>query len=243
MIDNFDELIARCEARRRRHLIRFSLISVSIILFLIAAVSAYLEWIKPSSLILAPALQSSMTTGQKESDAASHTTGTVFTSAPAVARPSISAETKPSVPTQKASSKPKETLKKPSESKKPLIEKQPLIETASSKPKSGSLFEVDNASQPVDPMKAYTANPKYETALAVARDFYAKSDYSDAAVWAKKANQLNREAEEAWLLYARSYYALGRKTEAVGVLELYLNYKDSKAAKELLRSWKQAPLN
>ena len=144
--------------------------------------------------------------------------------------------------TPKKMSTEKETVQKASETPKVPLEKQPVPEIVS-KPKNESLFEVDNASQPADPMRAYTANPKYETALAVARDFYAKGDYSDAAIWAKKANQLNREAEEAWLLYARSYYALGRKNEAIGVLELYLNYKDSKAAKELLRSWKQAPLN
>ena len=69
---------------------------------------------------------------------------------------------------------------------------------------------------------------------------YAKNRFSDAAVWAKKANQLNREAEEAWLLSAKAYYAQGRKKEAIGVLELYLNYKESRAATELLRTWKNS---
>ena len=102
------------------------------------------------------------------------------------------------------------------------------------------LFSVQTSTQTTtaDYVAAYRSNPKFETALIIARDFYAQENFVDAAIWAKKANQLNREAEEAWLLYAKSYYAQGRKSEAINILELYLNYKDSKAASELVRTWK-----
>ena len=127
--------------------------------------------------------------------------------------------------------------------KPPLLrssaEPAPAVSTAT-QPK-GSLFTVENTSK--NPLQAqidsYNALPRYDTALSIAKSYYASSNFADAAVWAKKANQLNREGEEAWLLSAKSYYAQGRKNEAIGVLELYLNYKDSKAAVELLRSWKR----
>lgn len=90
-----------------------------------------------------------------------------------------------------------------------------------------------------DLIQAFNTAPNYDTALRLANDFYTQNDFDNAAIWAKKANQLNREAEEAWLLYAKSYYAQGKKSEAISVLELYLNYKDSRAASKLLRSWKQ----
>lgn len=90
-----------------------------------------------------------------------------------------------------------------------------------------------------DLIQAFNTAPNYDTALRLANDFYAQNDFDNAALWAKKANQLNREAEEAWLLYAKSYYAQGKKSEAISVLELYLNYKDSRVASKLLRSWKQ----
>lgn len=112
---------------------------------------------------------------------------------------------------------------------------------APSKSYSGNrLFSVQTSTQATtaDYVTAYRSNPKFETALIIARDFYAQENFVDAAIWAKKANQLNREAEEAWLLYAKSYYAQGRKSEAINILELYLNYKDSKAASELVRTWK-----
>lgn len=106
-------------------------------------------------------------------------------------------------------------------------------------PKS-HLFDVDaqQINPDIDPLAAYEKSPKYETALDIARNFYSKNNFSEAAVWAKKANQINREGEEAWLLYAKSYYAQGKKSEAMAVLELYMNYKDSKAATQLYATWK-----
>jgi len=89
-----------------------------------------------------------------------------------------------------------------------------------------------------DFINLYNANPKYETALAVARSFYIKENFVNAAFWAKKANQMNREGEEAWLLYAKSTYTQGHTKEAIAILELYLNYKDSKAAAELIKTWR-----
>jgi len=91
---------------------------------------------------------------------------------------------------------------------------------------------------PQDFINLYNTNPKYETALAVARSFYTKENFVNAAFWAKKANQINREGEESWLLYAKSTYAQGHTKEAIAILELYLNYKDSKAATELIKTWR-----
>lgn len=103
------------------------------------------------------------------------------------------------------------------------------------------LFSVQTSTKnsTADLIQTFNALPNYDTALRIANNFYAENDFDNAAQWAKKANQLNREAEEAWLLYAKSYYAQGKKAEAISVLELYLNYKDSRAASKLLRSWKQ----
>lgn len=109
-----------------------------------------------------------------------------------------------------------------------------------SKTSKSNLFDVNTQQidPNIDPIVAYEKNPKYETALNIARNLYNKNNFSEAAVWAKKANQINREGEEAWLLYAKSYYAQGQKSEAIGVLELYMNYKDSKAATQLYNTWK-----
>lgn len=120
---------------------------------------------------------------------------------------------------------------------------QPAVAPITPSREHTRLFSVQTTSKTstADLIKTFNTNPNYDIALRLANDFYAQNNFDDAALWAKKANQLNREAEEAWLLYAKSYYSQGKKSEAISVLELYLNYKDSRAASKLLRSWKQTP--
>ncbi len=234
MIDNFDQLVIRCERARQRRIIRLSFMIVGSILFVVSGIAGYQMWQE------------------------SQTATTPTEAAPVVLEkilPTVSIPAKNDLNTPKTSvSSPdkKEAATEPSSKNKTEPIADALIPSSSStsaviKPdtapsvapvaKNNRLFEVNTQSADT-PLEAYQNNPKYETALAVARDYYTKQNFIDAATWAKKANQMNREAEEAWLLYAKSYYAQGRKGEAIGVLELYLNYKDSKAASELLRTWK-----
>ncbi|MBN2869505.1 MAG: tetratricopeptide repeat protein [Campylobacterales bacterium] len=230
MIDNFDRLVQRCALRRRRQMIRLSLMIVATILMVIASVSGYQMWL----------------TSQKTADAVrTPSKAHIALNSPAVGpEPTESNTTRPSVELA-----PAEAPQKPLSPKKEAVsvraEPEPAaaaqtVPNPSAPLRGGPLFDVSAPSQSAsaDPLETYQRRPGYDTALAIARDFYAKNNFSEAAVWAKKANQLNREGEEAWLLYAKSYYAQGRKNEAVGVLELYLNYKDSRTATELLRTWK-----
>ncbi|MDD5385810.1 MAG: CDC27 family protein [Sulfuricurvum sp.] len=238
MIDNFDLLVQRCSARYRARMIRLSLFIVGTILLVLASISGYILWSSPTP---APVVQKPTQKPQK----------IIVTTAPVV--PVQVTELNTSV--QPLPNKPiTATVLTPLVSQ-PLTP-QPVVPVKSTpipaqvqneviKPQNSHLFEVNTQSKTtvLDPSTTFNNSPKYETALTIARDFYTKNEFSDAAVWAKKANQMNREGEEAWLLYAKSYYAQGRKNEAIGVLELYMNYKDSKAASELLRTWKQTPVN
>lgn len=234
MIDNFDLLVQRCTLRRRRRMIRLSLMIVATILLAIASVSGYQMWLAaqktaeasaPQSTDPAKPIQRPAAVAPEEAIALVPETAPL----PAVAVP----QGQPVTPKENNVQKAAEPL---------FPAKAPAEASAAVPPPTGRLFDVSSASQisSSNPLDTYRNRPSYETALAVARDFYARSNFADAAVWAKKANQLNREEEEAWLLYAKSYYAQGRKNEAIGVLELYLNYKDSRAAMELLRTWKQS---
>jgi tetratricopeptide (TPR) repeat protein len=238
MIDNFDQLIARCERAKQRRIMRLSFKIVGSILFVVAGISGYQMWLASQTT---PAATETATVVPKET--------IPLSSIPAVNNQLK--QTQNTVATPIAAITPAETKKVPiaapipsasaittkSESTISIAPTAVPAPTAAPTVKSDRLFEV-NTQKADTPLEAYQNNPKYETALAVARDYYAKQNFTDAATWAKKANQMNREAEEAWLLYAKSYYAQGRKSEAIGVLELYLNYKDSKAASELMRTWK-----
>lgn len=238
MIDNFDQLVMRCERARQRRIIRISFMIVGTILFTVAGVSGYQMWL--GSKTVATSAETVPVVSEKSTSAA------VMSVKKSLDTPKISVSLtdkkaeKTDTPS-KNKTEPTMPLSAPSSpSTVTVIKPDIAAATASSiapATKNNRLFEVNTQSADT-PLETYQNNPKYETALAVARDYYTKQNFVDAATWAKKANQMNREAEEAWLLYAKSYYAQGRKTEAIGVLELYLNYKDSKAASELLRTWK-----
>ena len=108
--------------------------------------------------------------------------------------------------------------------------------------KKTSLLNIKNISN-VDEMEQaileFDKNPNYKDALKVAKMLYGKKDFKEAANWAKKANRLDREKEEAWLLYSRSQYEQGLKMEAIAVLKLFLDYKYSKTAKKQLSVWEK----
>jgi hypothetical protein len=238
MIDNFDQLVLRCERARQRRILRLAFMIVGTILFVVSGVAGYQMWLESKSAV-------------------SPIESTAVVSEKITPIPSVSVKKSPDAPKTSVPTADKKTAKTDTPSKNKTepttsqsapstpstvapIKPDTATATASSTApttKSNRLFEVNTQSADT-PLEAYQNNPKYETALAVARDYYTKQNFADAAIWAKKANQMNREAEDAWLLYAKSYYAQGRKSEAIGVLELYLNYKDSKAASELLRTWK-----
>ena len=248
MIDNFDNLVARCETIRRKRMIRLFLLVIGGLILLIGGILGYTQWETPPKTAVA---QSTPTlTPQPESNT------TLDTPISDVNETNISAVPSPALPLTKPTVAPiQTTAQAPAAALTPIVSASapsapihtiaPDVKAPANTvvpPKNNRIFEV-NTQNNGNPLDAYKNNPKYETALAVARDFYTDQNFAEAAVWAKKANQLNREAEEAWLLYAKSYYAQGRKNEAIGILELYLNYKDSKAATELIRTWKLNTIN
>lgn len=217
MINDFDQLLQKCKARAFKRIARIVLRILGSIVLLGLGVVGYYQWkistqqpviIKPSLKVIIPV--------QKEEN----------NSVPAAVIPKV---VKVAITPITA---PKAILPTPITITAPIAGKPSPAPT-------NRLLEVSNEStHPSTPAETYQRAPKFETALAIARDLYTKENYVEAAVWAKKANQMNREAEEAWLLYAKSYYAQGKKSEAIAVLELYLNYKDSKAAAELIKTWR-----
>jgi hypothetical protein len=229
---------------------------VTVLLFAVALIAGYMTWQSPGTEKETPTPlpkpNETVSASLAEANATQNTPPVLKTAAPAApavktvanvtpppAKPAVQNVPAPATPPASApKNMPIAASAVPAVNPTP----SPTPVAAAPQPRNSRLFEVNTEkSSNLDPLSAFDNNPKYETALAVARDYYGKSNYSEAAIWAKKANQMNREGEEAWMLYAKSYYAQGRKNEAIGVLELYMNYKDSKAAAEQLHIWKQTP--
>ena len=85
--------------------------------------------------------------------------------------------------------------------------------------------------------EVFTRRKTYGIAIKISKKYFKKKEYKKSLAWAKKANALNKEDEDSWILYAKSRYALGDVKSAKEILEFYLGYKNSKTAKMLLENW------
>ena len=88
-------------------------------------------------------------------------------------------------------------------------------------------------------IKQFSHRPGFSRAIMISRTFYNRKDFKNAAKWAKKANSLDREREEGWILYAKSIYALGDKERAIKILKLYLSFKSSREARKLMMQFER----
>ncbi len=86
--------------------------------------------------------------------------------------------------------------------------------------------------------KLFDKRGSYDLAIQIAERYFDAKRYKKALYWAKKANRLDKEQEDAWILYAKSLYHLGNKKEAKQILRVFLDYKESKRAQKLLKEWR-----
>ena len=86
--------------------------------------------------------------------------------------------------------------------------------------------------------KLFASRKSYDLAIKIAQAYYHKGAYTKALEWARRANKLDRQKEEAWILYAKTLYKLGKKQKAKQLLKVFLDYKDSQEAKQLLKKWR-----
>ena len=81
----------------------------------------------------------------------------------------------------------------------------------------------------------FAKRQSYGLALQIARMYLQKKEFSKALMWAKKANNIDREKEGAWIAYAKALYGLGKKQKARRLLQIYLDFKESQKVKKVLK--------
>ncbi|HEH3951401.1 TPA: transformation system protein [Campylobacter jejuni] len=74
-----------------------------------------------------------------------------------------------------------------------------------------------------DLKKSFYQNPSYEKALNLAKKFDIKA-YQKTIFWALKANELDKQKQDSWLIFAQAKRALGEEKEAQSALDAYINY-------------------
>ncbi|NCD11730.1 MAG: hypothetical protein EOL93_04195 [Epsilonproteobacteria bacterium] len=87
-------------------------------------------------------------------------------------------------------------------------------------------------------LEAFNHSATYENAYALAHFYFERKSYLEAIVWAKKANKLNPNLDQTWLIYAKSKFSLGEKEEAISSLERIVGYIKSEELHDLLDFYK-----
>jgi len=82
----------------------------------------------------------------------------------------------------------------------------------------------------------FNSSPSYENAIKIAEAYFDIGSYEDSRDWALVANEKSANAPGGWILFAKSLYKMGKKGEAVAVLESYLKRNDSAEVKAALKS-------
>ena len=74
----------------------------------------------------------------------------------------------------------------------------------------------------------------YDSAISLAKLYFEKKNYERVILWAKRASKIRPKEEDAWLLFAKAKYELGKKEDAIKALKLYKEYFKSKKIDRLL---------
>ena len=85
-----------------------------------------------------------------------------------------------------------------------------------------------------------TGNVKY--AILLAQEYYSKKDYKNAEKWSFTVNNLNKNLEEGWVVFAKSRYKMGKKEDAIMVLDTYRQKNPSKYIDFLITQIKSGTL-
>jgi tetratricopeptide (TPR) repeat protein len=137
---------------------------------------------------------------------------------------------------QKKASLPPPAVQKPPQ--KHILQISENISLPPQKSTDKVYFSAVNEDKSLDEwVQKYNKKKSYAVAIYISKQYYAEKDFKHAGIWAKRANQLDRNKEEAWLLYAKSVYALGDKEKAKKILNVFLRYKDSAKTELLLSEW------
>ncbi len=142
--------------------------------------------------------------------------------------------------TQETTSSDKQTQSKSKEQKpkpapEPAAKEAPSVKAQPPKePKATIQISTKKAPTIDEKIEIYEKRPDFQTALAIASQFYEKQEYAQSITWAKKADKLKPSKPEVFSLYARALYFDGQKQKAAQLLRYFLNTKVNEELQELL---------
>lgn len=75
--------------------------------------------------------------------------------------------------------------------------------------------------------KRFKSNKNPQIALTIANFYFNKKDYYRSGYWALVANKIDRRLDESWIIFAKSKVKLGKKKEALRILNSYYHNNPS----------------
>ncbi len=99
---------------------------------------------------------------------------------------------------------------------------------------SVSISHRDEQKDIADVIKRFNTNHNPALSLFVAKKYYQIGDYEQAYNYALITNDINKNIEESWIIFAKSLMKLNKKEMAVETLKKYISHSSSSQAKQLL---------
>lgn len=99
---------------------------------------------------------------------------------------------------------------------------------------SVSISHRDEQKDIADVIKRFNINHNPALSLFVAKKYYQLGDYEQAYNYALMTNDINKNIEESWIVFAKSLVKLNKKEMAVETLKKYVSHSNSSQAKQLL---------
>ena len=84
----------------------------------------------------------------------------------------------------------------------------------------------------------FQRNKNPREALLIAKAYYNAGNYKQSEEWSLIANNLDKNLDESWLLFAKSKDKLGKRREALRILVAYYNKSKSSKVKALIEKMK-----
>jgi len=120
------------------------------------------------------------------------------------------------------------------EKKEPIkVEKKPILK------KSKISLHVKEVKSEDALLGRFKAAGDFESSIALAHLYFKKQNFEKSIYWSKKASKLSSSEDTAWLIYAKSKRAIGKKDDAIEALQLYLEYFSSNEVKKLLKLYRE----
>jgi tetratricopeptide (TPR) repeat protein len=83
--------------------------------------------------------------------------------------------------------------------------------------------------------KKFYASNDVKYAFAIAERFLEMKKYKEALKWSLIANELAPESDRSWLLFAKTKLKMGKKQDAINILQAYLKTYDSSKVSRFLK--------